>query len=49
MNLYARKAGVSYKLDGLEHVLTPETIAIKAESIYEQAKAATTKWLLISK
>lgn len=44
-SIYARKAGiVSYKLDGLEHVLTPETITqLKAESIYEQAKAATSQ------
>lgn len=41
-NIYAKKTGiVSYKLDGLENVLTPSTIAsLKEESVYEQAKIA---------
>lgn len=44
-NIYAQKAGiVSYKLDGLEQIITPETISnLKAESVYEQAKNAESK------
>jgi putative membrane fusion protein len=42
-NIYAKRAGiVSYKLDGLENVLTPETIThLRSESIFNQAKTAS--------